>query len=167
MTFDIDANGIVNVSAKDKASGKEQTIRIQASGGLTEADIQRMVKEAEAHADEDKRRKELVEARNQADATIYSVEKTLKEAGSRAPAALKTEIEQAVSALKEAMQRRGRAADQAGDRTAGPAGDALGRSRQPAGGGDAAGAGGAGAQSEPGVVDAEFEEVDKRDRKAS
>ena len=72
VTFDIDANGIVNVSAKDKASGKEQTIRIQASGGLTEADIQRMVKEAEAHAEEDKRRKELVEARNQADATIYS-----------------------------------------------------------------------------------------------
>ena len=68
VTFDIDANGIVNVSAKDKASGKEQTIRIQASGGLTEADIQRMVKEAEAHAEEDKRRKELVEARNQADA---------------------------------------------------------------------------------------------------
>jgi len=80
VTFDIDANGIVNVSAKDKASGKEQTIRIQASGGLTEADIQRMVKEAEAHAEEDKRRKELVEARNHADATIYSVEKALKEA---------------------------------------------------------------------------------------
>ena len=80
VTFDIDANGIVNVSAKDKASGKEQTIRIQASGGLTEADIQRMVKEAEAHAEEDKRRKELVEARNQADAAIYTVEKSLKEA---------------------------------------------------------------------------------------
>ena len=104
VTFDIDANGIVNVSAKDKASGKEQTIRIQASGGLTEADIQRMVKEAEAHAEEDKRRKELVEARNQADATIYSVEKALKEAEGRAPAALKTEIEQAVSALKDAMK---------------------------------------------------------------
>jgi molecular chaperone DnaK len=79
VTFDIDANGIVNVSAKDKASGKEQTIRIQASGGLTEADIQRMVREAEAHSEEDKRRKELVEARNQADSTIYSVEKALKE----------------------------------------------------------------------------------------
>ena len=68
VTFDIDANGIVNVSAKDKASGKEQTIRIQASGGLTEADIQRLVREAEAHAEEDRRRRELVEARNQADA---------------------------------------------------------------------------------------------------
>ena len=80
VTFDIDANGIVNVSAKDKATGKEQTIRIQASGGLTEADIQRMVKEAEAHAEEDKRRRELVEARNQADAAIYTVEKSLKDA---------------------------------------------------------------------------------------
>ena len=78
VTFDIDANGIVNVSAKDKATGKEQTIRIQASGGLTEADIQRMVKEAEAHAEEDKRRRELVEARNQADAAIYTAEKSLE-----------------------------------------------------------------------------------------
>src|SRR6201989_3467625 len=83
VTFDIDANGIVNVSAKDKASGKEQTIRIQASGGLTEAEIQRMVREAEAHAAEDKRRKELVEARNQADAVIYSTEKALKESESK------------------------------------------------------------------------------------
>src|SRR5690242_7816983 len=82
VTFDIDANGIVNVSAKDKASGKEQSIRIQASGGLTEADIQRMVREAEAHADEDKRRKELIEARNQADAVIYSTEKALKDSRS-------------------------------------------------------------------------------------
>src|SRR6201985_3758397 len=80
VTFDIDANGIVNVSAKDKATGKEQSIKIQASGGLSEADIQKMVKEAEAHAEEDKRRKELVEARNQADAAIYSTEKALKDA---------------------------------------------------------------------------------------
>src|SRR4051794_39531100 len=96
VTFDIDANGIVNVSAKDKQSGKEQTIRIQASGGLTEADIQRMVKEAEAHADEDKRRKELVEARNQADAAIYTAEKSLQDVGARAPANLRAEVEQAV-----------------------------------------------------------------------
>src|SRR2546429_918406 len=83
VTFDIDANGIVNVSAKDKASGKEQTIRIQASGGLSQAEIQRMVKEAEAHAEEDKRRRELVEARNQADAAIYSAEKALKDAATK------------------------------------------------------------------------------------
>src|SRR6201989_1842695 len=97
VTFDIDANGIVNVSAKDKASGKEQKIRIQASGGLTEADIQRMVQEAEAHAEEDKRRKELVEARNQADAAIYTAEKTLKETEGHAPANLRAELEQAVT----------------------------------------------------------------------
>src|SRR3989441_1819881 len=103
VTFDIDANGIVNVSAKDKATGKEQTIRIQASGGLTEADIQRMVREAEAHAEEDKRRKELVEARNQADATIYSVEKALKETPS-VPAGQKSEIEQAIATLRDAMK---------------------------------------------------------------
>ena len=93
VTFDIDANGIVNVSAKDKASGKEQTIRIQASGGLTEADIQRMVKEAEAHAEEDKRRKELVETRNQADAAIYGTEKRLQEIGSQVPADVKAAVE--------------------------------------------------------------------------
>jgi len=104
VTFDIDANGIVNVSAKDKASGKEQTIRIQASGGLTQADIDRMVKEAEAHAEEDRRRKELVEARNQADAALYTAEKTLKETEGRGPANLRTELEQAVAALKEAMK---------------------------------------------------------------
>jgi molecular chaperone DnaK len=91
VTFDIDANGIVNVSAKDKASGKEQSLRIQASGGLSEAEIERMVKEAEAHAEEDKRRKELVEARNQADAAIYSTEKTLKESETKIPADLKRE----------------------------------------------------------------------------
>src|SRR4030081_9549 len=104
VTFDIDANGIVNVSAKDKASGKEQTIRIQASGGLTEADIQRMVKEAEAHAEEDKRRKELVEARNQADSTVYGVEKSLREAEGRVPAGLKSEIEQAIAAVRDAVK---------------------------------------------------------------
>ena len=83
VTFDIDANGIVNVSAKDKATGKEQQIRIQASGGLSEAEIQRMVREAEQHAAEDKRRREVIEARNQADALIYSTEKNLKEHGDR------------------------------------------------------------------------------------
>ena len=104
VTFDIDANGIVNVSAKDKASGKEQTIRIQASGGLTEADIQRMVREAEAHAEEDKRRKELVEARNQADAAIYIGGEGPQGGGGTRAGDLKSEVEQAVSALKDAMK---------------------------------------------------------------
>ena len=165
VTFDIDANGIVNVSAKDKASGKEQTIRIQASGGLTEADIQRMVKEAEAHAEEDKRRKELVEARNRADSTIYAVEKSLKEAEGRAPANLKTEIEQAVSALRDAIKgedvQRIRQATERLNQSAMRVAEARSRSTAQAGG-----PAGAQAQSDPNVVDAEFEEVD-RDRKAS
>src|SRR6202043_3528317 len=83
VTFDIDANGIVNVSAKDKASGKEQSIRIQASGGLSEADIQKMVKEAEAHAEEDKKRKAAVEAKNHAEALVHATEKALAEHGAK------------------------------------------------------------------------------------
>jgi molecular chaperone DnaK len=164
VTFDIDANGIVNVSAKDKASGKEQTIRIQASGGLTEADIQRMVKEAEAHADEDKRRKELVEARNQADSMIYTVEKSLKEADGRLPADLKTEIEQAVSALKEAIKgedvSRIRQATERLSTSATRLAEAVSRATA-----EASGPAGAQAQSDPNVVDAEFEEVGKPDRR--
>jgi molecular chaperone DnaK len=164
VTFDIDANGIVNVSAKDKATGKEQTIRIQASGGLTEADIQRMVREAEAHAEEDKRRKELVEARNQADATIYSVEKALKETPS-VPASQKSEIEQAIATLRDAMKgedvQRIQQATERLSHTAMHLAEAASQAAAQA----SAGAG-SGAQSEPGVVDAEFEEVDKRDRKA-
>jgi molecular chaperone DnaK len=163
VTFDIDANGIVNVSAKDKASGKEQTIRIQASGGLTEADIQRMIREAEAHAEEDKRRKEQVEARNQADSIIYTAEKSLKEAEGRVPANLKTEIEQAISGLKDAMKgddvQRIRQASERLGQIAQRLGETLNRA-----GAEASAS--SGSQSEPGVVDAEFEEVDKRDRKA-
>ena len=83
VTFDIDANGIVNVSAKDKATGKEQQIRIQASGGLSEADIQKMVKDAEANAAEDKKRREAVDAKNHADALVHSTEKALAEHGSK------------------------------------------------------------------------------------
>jgi molecular chaperone DnaK len=163
VTFDIDANGIVNVSAKDKASGKEQTIRIQASGGLTEADIQRMIREAEAHAEEDKRRKELVEARNQADSIIYTAEKSLKEAEGRVPANLKTEIEQAISGLKDAMKGDdGQRIRQASERL-GQIAQRLGEAFNRAG---AEASASSGSQSEPGVVDAEFEEVDKRDRKA-
>jgi molecular chaperone DnaK len=163
VTFDIDANGIVNVSAKDKASGREQTIRIQASGGLTEADIERMVREAVAHAEEDKRRKELVEARNQADAIIYGVEKTLKETPA-APAGLKTELEQSIAALRDAMKTEDvQRIRQATDRLSQTA-LRLAEAGQAA----AADAGAnSGAQDESGVVDAEFEEVDKRDRKAS
>src|SRR5246500_2567972 len=104
VTFDIDANGIVNVSAKDKATGKEQQIRIQASGGLSEGDIDKMVKDAEAHAGEDKKRRELVEARNQADALIHSTEKAIGEHGDKGRAGEKTAIEAAVAGLKEAVK---------------------------------------------------------------
>jgi molecular chaperone DnaK len=164
VTFDIDANGIVNVSAKDKASGKEQTIRIQASGGLTEADIQRMIGEAEAHAQEDKRRKELVEARNHADATIYSVEKALKETPG-APAGQKSEIEQAAATLRDAMKGEDVQRIQQATERLSQSAMLLAEAANQAAAHASAGAD-SGAQSEPGVVDAEFEEVDKRDRKA-
>jgi molecular chaperone DnaK len=164
VTFDIDANGIVNVSAKDKASGKEQTIRIQASGGLSEADIQRMVREAEAHAEEDKRRKELVEARNQADAAVYSAEKALKGAGDRVPANIKSELEQAISAARDALkgedvQRLHQVIERLSQVSA--------RLNEAAGQAGAPGArASAGSEDKPDVVDAEFEETDDRNRKA-
>jgi molecular chaperone DnaK len=104
VSFDIDANGIVNVSAKDLATGKEQSIRITASSGLSQEDIDRLVKEAEMHAEEDKRKKELVDARNAADALIYTTEKTMKEQGDRADSATRAELEEAVKSLKRAME---------------------------------------------------------------
>ncbi|MDB5639211.1 MAG: dnaK, partial [Bradyrhizobium sp.] len=174
VTFDIDANGIVNVSAKDKASGKEQSIRIQASGGLSEADIQKMVKEAEAHAEEDKRRKELVEARNQADAAIYSIEKALKEAETKIPADIKRQVEQAISELKQTLTSEvAQSIRQATERlqqAASRIGEALSRAAsQGAGGasGQSGASGASGGSSGDDVVDAEFEEVDPRDKKAS
>ncbi len=104
VTFDIDANGIVNVSAKDKATGKEQQIRIQASGGLSDADIQKMVKDAEANAAEDKKRREAVDAKNHADALVHSTEKALSEHGSKVEESERRAIEDAVSDLKEALK---------------------------------------------------------------
>jgi molecular chaperone DnaK len=104
VTFDIDANGIVNVSARDKATGKEQQIRIQASGGLSEADIQKMVKDAEANAAEDKKRREAVDAKNHADSLVHSTEKALAEHGSKVEESERRAIEDAVSDLKEALK---------------------------------------------------------------
>ncbi|MBA2401876.1 MAG: molecular chaperone DnaK [Bradyrhizobium sp.] len=104
VTFDIDANGIVNVSAKDKATGKEQQIRIQASGGLSDADIQKMVKDAEANAAEDKKRREAVDAKNHADSLVHSTEKALAEHGSKVEEVERRAIEDAVSDLKEALK---------------------------------------------------------------
>ncbi|MGY3362446.1 molecular chaperone DnaK (HSP70) [Bradyrhizobium sp. GM0.4] len=169
VTFDIDANGIVNVSAKDKASGKEQSIRIQASGGLTEADIQRMVREAEAHADEDKRRKELIEARNQADAVVYSTERALKDSEGKIPADVKREVEQAIAEARQQIGAEDVAAIQQAtqrlQQSASKIGEALNRAPSQ---GSAPGSGQAGSSgSGEDVVDAEFEEVDPGDRKAS
>jgi molecular chaperone DnaK len=104
VTFDIDANGIVNVSAKDKATGKEQRIQIQASGGLSEADIERMIREAEAHAVEDKKRKEAVEAKNTAEALLHGAEKTVVEHGSKLSDTDRRAVENAMSDLREALK---------------------------------------------------------------
>jgi molecular chaperone DnaK len=169
VTFDIDANGIVNVSATDKATGKEQSIRIQASGGLTDADINRMVKEAESHAEEDKKRRELVEIRNQAEALVHSTERMLKEYGDKVPAGDKATVEAAVADLKGTIQGEDRdAIKQKVDALAQASmklGEALYQSSQ-------AGAAGAGSSaSTPGdddkVVDVDFEEVKDDDSKKS
>jgi molecular chaperone DnaK len=104
VTFDIDANGIVSVSAKDKGTGKEQKIQIQASGGLSDEEIEKMVKDAEANKDEDKKKRESVDARNQADTLIHSTEKNLKEHGAKVSDAEKKAIEDASTELKEAIK---------------------------------------------------------------
>merc|ERR1711871_211580 len=104
VTFDIDANGIVNVSAKDKGTGKEQQIQIQASGGLSDSDIDKMVNEAQAHAEEDKSKKEAVETRNQADSMVYSTEKSLAEHGDKLDSKDKESIEKSIDELKETLK---------------------------------------------------------------
>jgi molecular chaperone DnaK len=170
VTFDIDANGIVNVSARDKASGKEQSIRIQASGGLSEADIQKMVQEAEAHAVEDKRRKELVEARNQADAAIYSTEKALTDAQGKVPADVKQQVEQAIADARQSLNADNvqsiQQATQRLQQAAARIGEALNRAASEGASGSQ-GSQASGSSGSDDVVDAEFEEVDPRDRRAS
>jgi molecular chaperone DnaK len=168
VTFDIDANGIVNVSAKDKATNKEQAIRIQASGGLSDADIEQMVKDAEEHAEEDKKRRELVEAKNQGEALVHASEKTLSEAGDKLGESDRKPVEEAIEALKTALQ--GDALDEIKAKTEalGQASMKLGEAMYQSGGdGTQAGADGdAGAgpdgsgESDERVVDADFEEVD-------
>jgi len=156
VTFDIDANGIVNVSAKDKATNKEQQIRIQASGGLSEGDIDKMIKEAEANAAEDKKRREAVDAKNHADALVHSTEKALAEHGSKIADTERRAIEDAVSDLKEALKGDDAEAIKAKTNTLAQASMKLGEAmyaQQP--GGDA------GKQApKDDVVDAEFTEVD-------
>jgi molecular chaperone DnaK len=172
VTFDIDANGIVNVSAKDKATNKEQQIRIQASGGLTDADIQRMVKDAEQHAAEDKRRREKVEARNLADGMVHATEKDLRDFGDKIGADDRAAIERAIADLKGVMDGEDVGAIKAKTEILGQArmklGEAMYRSAQEqAGPGGSTGAASGAAGGGEKVVDAEFEEVDpERDKKA-
>ncbi|KXV56357.1 molecular chaperone DnaK [Acetobacter tropicalis] len=169
VTFDIDANGIVSVSAKDKATGKEQQIKIQASGGLSEGDIEQMVKDAEANAAADKAKREQVEVRNNAESLVHQVEKSLSEAGDKVPAADKTEAEGAIAAVKTALEGSdAEAIKSASDRLTQAAmkiGEAVYKAGQAEEGAAAGGAGAAGANpNEEKIVDADFEDVN--DKKA-
>ena len=170
VTFDIDANGIVSVSAKDKATGKEQSIRIQASGGLTEADIDQMVRDAEAHADEDKKRRELVDAKNHAEALVHSTEKSLEEHGDKVEPADKSAIEQAIAALKETAEKDdSEAIKQATQNLAQAAmklGEAVYKAAQEDTEHEVSDDQARQSAAEDDVVDAEFEEVDENNNKA-
>ena len=166
VTFDIDANGILNVSAKDKATGKEQSIVIRASSGLSDTEIERMVKDAEAHADEDRRFRELVDVRNQADGLIHATNKSLGELGDQVDEQEKGEIEAAVKALETAIAGDDKADIEAKMQTltelSGKLAERAYRKSQEGGDGPAAGGGGdggAGPGAADDVVDAEFEEV--------
>jgi molecular chaperone DnaK len=177
VTFDIDANGIVNVSAKDKGTGKEQQIRIQASGGLSESDIEKMVKDAESHAEEDKKRKAAVEAKNHAEALIHSTEKAVAEHGSKVGEPERKAIENAIADLKEALKGDDADSIQAKTNTLAQAsmklGEAMYKDMQQPGAEGAPGEAGAAPGGEAGkkedVVDAEFTEVDddKKNNKKS
>jgi len=159
VTFDIDANGIVNVGAKDKATSKEQSIRIQANGGLSDSDIQRMVKEAEANAADDKKRKELVEAKNHADALIHSTEKALAEHGDKVGAGDKSAIEAGVAELKTALEGEDASAIQAKTQALMQVSMKLGEAMYKAGAGGEGAEAAAEGHADEGVVDAELEEV--------
>jgi molecular chaperone DnaK len=169
VTFDIDANGIVNVSAKDKATSKEQQIRIQASGGLSESDIDKMVKDAEANAAEDKKRKEAVEAKNHADALVHSTEKAIAEHGSKVGETDRRAIEDAVSDLKEALKGDDAEAIKAKTNTLAQVSMKLGEAMYKQQQADATGAAAGGAEKKDDVVDAEFTEVndDKNNKKSA
>jgi molecular chaperone DnaK len=176
VTFDIDANGIVHVGAKDLGTGKEQSIKITASSGLSEAEIQKLVRDAEAHAEEDKRRKELIETRNHADSLVYGVEKNVKEFGDKVDAAEKAKIEEAIGKVKKALEGDDiEAIKKAQDelmnishklaeamyaKTAGTQGGQGGPGGPEAGAGQG-GAGQASGKKDDDVVDADFEEVKK------
>jgi molecular chaperone DnaK len=158
VTFDIDANGILKVTAQDKATGRSQHITITASSGLSEAEIERMRREAEAHAEEDRRRKELIEARNHADNTVYAAEKALREFGDKVPAEVRSEVEAKVREVKQAAEGEDTAAIKAATEALGLTVQKIGASvyeQNPAAG---AGAAGSSANDGPEVVDGEVKE---------
>jgi molecular chaperone DnaK len=170
VTFDIDANGIVQVSAKDKGTGKEHQIRIQASGGLSDADIEKMVKDAEANAEADKKRRELVEARNQAEALVHSSEKSLKEYGEKVSEADRTAISDAIAALRTATEGDDVEEINAKTQALAEASMKLGQAMYEASQAEAAQADAkADMAKESGedVVDADFEELDDEGKKKS
>ncbi|MEX2618460.1 MAG: molecular chaperone DnaK [Alphaproteobacteria bacterium] len=171
VTFDIDANGIVNVSAKDKGTGKEQQIRIQASGGLSDEDIEKMVKDAEVHSAEDKKRRELVEVRNVADSLVYQTEKSLAEHGDKIPAGDKTQIETDVAALKTALEGDDAADIKAKTETLSQSsmklGEAIYKASQDEAAGPDMGDATDGKAADENVVDADFEEVDDDKNKSA
>ena len=170
VTFDIDANGIVNVTAKDKATNKEQQIRIQASGGLSEADINRMVKDAEAHAAEDKKRREMVDAKNHGELLAHDAEKTLKEYGDKVAQSDRSAIELAIASLRTALQGEDVEAIKARTNDLTQAqmklGEAMYKAQQ-ASGAPGDGAAAAGGEAKDDVIDAEFREVDDDKKKSS
>ncbi len=170
VTFDIDANGIVSVTAKDKATGKEQQIRIQASGGLSDNDIERMVKEAESHAADDKKRRALAEAKNQGDALIHSTEKALSEHGDKVAGGERSAIENGIAALKEAIKSDDadsiKAKTEALAQASMKLGEAMYKAQQETAGAAAGGEQG-GTKPDDNVVDAEFTEVDENKKKGA
>ncbi len=166
VTFDIDANGIVNVTAKDKATNKEQQIRIQASGGLSESDIDKMVKDAELHAAEDKKRRELVDVRNQAEAMIHSAEKSLTEYAGKIADSDKSAVEAAVASLKGVVQGEDVEAIKAKTNDLAQASMKLGEALYKAGNAEPGAAEGQAAPKDD-VIDADFKEVGPDEKKSA
>jgi len=170
VSFDIDANGILNVSAKDKATGKKQSIVIKASSGLSDDEVKRMIKDAELHADEDRKLKELIGARNQADGMIHATEKSLKDLGDQVAADEKSSIESAIESLKEAVKTDDKAVIEEKTNSLSELSGKLAERvyAQKSAGEDTADTGNQGSSShkaDDGVVDAEFEEVKEDEKK--
>ena len=167
VIFDIDANGILNVSAKDKATGKSQNIVIKASSGLSDDEIEKMVTDAESHAEEDRKFRELVDTRNQADSLIHAAEKTLAELGEKASAEERQAVENAVSDLKTALEGDDKDVIETKTAALGEASGGLAQKLYAEQAAEGAADEGGAAKADDDVVDAEFEEVDKDDSSKS